>query len=56
VQDAWRRGQAVAVHGLIYGLDDGILRHLGLSMTSDAELAAYKLSQPAAPELQRRGG
>ncbi len=56
VQDAWHRGQTIAVHGLIYGLDDGILRHLGLSMTSDAELAAYKLSQPAAPELQRSGG
>jgi carbonic anhydrase len=56
VQDAWRRAQAVAVHGLIYGLDDGILRHLGLSMTSDAELAAYKQSQPEAPDSQRSGG
>jgi carbonic anhydrase len=26
VQDAWSRGQAVAVHGLVYGLHDGILR------------------------------
>src|SRR5450631_2238324 len=56
VQDAWRRGQSVAVHGLIYGLDDGILRHLGLSMTSDAELAAYKQSQPEAPIPLRTTG
>jgi carbonic anhydrase len=53
VQDAWRRGQELAVHGLIYGLDDGILRHLGLSMTSDAGLAAYKESHPAAPSARR---
>jgi len=26
VQDAWSRGQEVAVHGLVYGLHDGILR------------------------------
>jgi carbonic anhydrase len=56
VQDAWRRGQALAVHGLIYGLHDGILRQLGLSMTSDAQLAAYKASQPPAPTQQRITG
>jgi carbonic anhydrase len=44
MQDAWARGQPVAVHGLIYGLDDGILRHLGLSVTSDADLHSYKES------------
>lgn len=56
VQDAWRRGQALAVHGLIYGLDDGILRHLGLSLATDAELAAYKDSnQPTAtPQRAQR--
>ena len=56
VQDAWRRGQAVAVHGLIYGLDDGILRHLGLSLSSDAELSAYKQSRPEAPRQPRSIG
>jgi carbonic anhydrase len=29
VQSAWRRGQELAVHGLIYGLADGRLRDLG---------------------------
>jgi carbonic anhydrase len=56
VQDAWRRGQPVAVHGLIYGLDDGILRHLGLSLTMDAQLAAYKDSHPHTPTLPRAEG
>ena len=50
VQDAWARGQAIAVHGLIYGLDDGILRQLGLSLTSDAALRAYKASESARPK------
>ena len=31
VQAAWRRGQAVSVHGWIYGVHDGLLRDLGIS-------------------------
>jgi len=30
VQDAWERGQSLAVHGWIYGLHDGRLRDLGM--------------------------
>jgi carbonic anhydrase len=29
VQDAWSAGRPLAVHGWIYGLDDGLLRDLG---------------------------
>jgi carbonic anhydrase len=29
VRDAWARGQELAVHGWIYGLQDGLLRDLG---------------------------
>lgn len=32
LQRAWGRGQAVAVHGLIYGLRDGLLRNLDCSV------------------------
>jgi carbonic anhydrase len=32
VQDAWRRGQDLTVHGWIYALSDGLLRDLGLSV------------------------
>jgi carbonic anhydrase len=32
VQSAWQRGQGLAVHGWIYGLEDGLLRDLGVSI------------------------
>ncbi len=40
VQEAWARGQALAVHGWIYDLRDGLLRDLGISATAEAELSA----------------
>lgn len=30
IQDAWERGQELAVHGFVYGLHDGILRDMQL--------------------------
>jgi len=32
VRDAWSRGQALAIHGWIYGLADGLLRDLDVSV------------------------
>ena len=32
VQNAWQRGQELVVHGWIYGLQDGLLRDLGVSI------------------------
>jgi len=40
VQNAWRRGQELAVHGWIYGVQDGLLRDLGMCVTSAQELAS----------------
>jgi carbonic anhydrase len=40
VQGAWARGQELSVHGLIYGLEDGILRELDMCITGREELAA----------------
>jgi carbonic anhydrase len=34
VADAWARGQELTVHGLVYGLEDGLLRDLGVSASS----------------------
>jgi len=34
VQSAWQRGQELVVHGWIYGLEDGLLRDLGVSIDS----------------------
>ena len=38
VQDAWRRGQPLQVHGWIYRLQNGLIHDLGLSVASDAML------------------
>jgi len=42
VQSAWQRGQELTVHGWIYGLHDGLLRDLGVSIDSVKGLAADK--------------
>lgn len=38
VRDAWLRGQELTVHGWIYGLDNGLLRDLNISVAADEEL------------------
>ncbi|HET8729973.1 MAG TPA: carbonate dehydratase [Moraxellaceae bacterium] len=39
VQNAWKRGQPLSVHGFIYSLSDGLLRDLGVNISSLEELA-----------------
>ena len=34
LQDAWARGQSLAVHGWVYGLNDGLLKDLEVTMDS----------------------
>ena len=36
-RDAWERGQELSVHGWIYGLHDGLLRDLDVTVTAFAE-------------------
>ncbi|MEN9780451.1 MAG: carbonate dehydratase [Burkholderiaceae bacterium] len=38
LQDAWRRGQKVAVHGWCYGLKDGLLKDLQVTMQRPDEV------------------
>lgn len=38
VRDAWRRNQSLAVHGWIYGLDDGKLNDLDVCITATEEI------------------
>jgi carbonic anhydrase len=38
VQDAWGRGQSLAVHGWVYDVGDGLLQDLDVCVTSAAEL------------------
>ena len=50
VQDAWERGQDLAVHGWVYGLNNGLVRDLELTANSAAGVAS---AYPAA--LSRLG-
>lgn len=38
VQNAWERGQQLAIHGWIYGLQDGLLRDLAVSINPEESL------------------
>jgi carbonic anhydrase len=40
VQDAWTRGQTLTVHGWVYGLRDGLIRDLGMSLSQAEDLSA----------------
>ena len=40
IQDAWARGQKITVHGWCYGLKDGLVKDLGVSMSNPAEVMA----------------
>jgi carbonic anhydrase len=45
VRDAWARGQALAVHGWIYDIRDGLLQDVGMTVTAET---ARNLSSAAA--------
>ena len=38
VEDAWQRGQEVVVHGWVYGLDNGLLKDLSMTVSSTEEV------------------
>jgi carbonic anhydrase len=38
VQEAWRRGQALTIHGWIYGISNGLLKDLGACVSSREDL------------------
>jgi carbonic anhydrase len=40
LQDAWGRGQKVSVHGWCYGLKDGLVKDLGVSMSHPGEVVS----------------
>ncbi|MDQ6764841.1 MAG: carbonic anhydrase, partial [Verrucomicrobiota bacterium] len=39
-RDAWERGQALAVHGWIYGIHNGLLKNLNVTVSDFSETAA----------------
>ncbi|MFL6673874.1 MAG: carbonate dehydratase [Massilia sp.] len=38
VQDAWERGQPLTIHSWVYGVKDGLLRDLGMTVSSPEEI------------------
>jgi len=55
VQEAWARGQVLAVHGWVYALRDGLLQDLGMCVTGEADLA-HRFEQALAGVRQRTNG
>ena len=57
VREAWARGQALAVHGWIYKLTDGLLRDLSMCVTGEGELAnCYETALKDSAALERGRG
>jgi carbonic anhydrase len=60
VQDAWERGQSVVVHGWVYGLHDGLLQDLRITVAAAGDVpAAYGLAVGALKsryDAIRKGG
>ena len=51
LQDAWARGQTLTVHGWVYGLNDGLLKDLRISVSGAGEVEAiYQEAQRATAE------
>jgi len=48
LHEAWRRGQAISIHGLIYGLHNGRLRDLDCSINGAEAVDCVRGTSPAA--------
>lgn len=49
VQEAWRRGQSLTVHGLIYDLHTGLIRNMGVSIEQPGQIKAlYRFAMDSA--------
>ena len=52
VQDAWMRGQELVVHGWFYGLHDGLLHDLRMTVAGPADMATAFEAALAAVQLR----
>ena len=55
VQDAWARGQELVVHGWFYGLHDGLLQDLKMTVSGPAEMSVAFDHAVAALHARRTG-
>ena len=55
VQTAWEQDQPLAVHGWIYGIQDGLINDMDVTITSQDEIApAYRMAtKPSASSTSR---
>lgn len=51
VQEAWLRGQQVTIHGWVYGIQDGLLKDMGVCISSGEELRAIEKRELQKAEL-----
>ena len=49
VQDAWRRRQPLVLHGWIYGVHDGLLHDLGLTLDGADDVAGLSVPRASGP-------
>ncbi len=45
LQDAWARGQRIAIHSLVYDLHDGILKRMSKSLCGPADVEVHRQAQ-----------
>jgi carbonic anhydrase len=51
VQNAWRRGRQLTVHGLIYNIEDGLLLDMGIRIDGPEQIAPiYRMMAPDSTE------
>ncbi len=57
VQDAWKSNKDLTVHGWIYGLNDGLLKDLGICVSSTQEIEeSFKMAVSGIYELHEKKG
>jgi carbonic anhydrase len=54
IQDAWARGQKVALHGWVYGLKDGLLQDLHITLDGEDGMASLYRAAIAGVAATRR--
>lgn len=45
IKEAWQRGQDITIHGWIYGISDGLLKDLEISVSSENDFRPESLSE-----------